>query len=132
MALKIRLLQHKRKNLNGKWYGRVVARNEVHTDELARRICFKTTLTEADVHAVIIALTAEMTEQLQDGNTVVLDGFGRFHLTVKSEMVDTPEQYNVNKHVKQVLCKFTPAGKRNQFTRQLERPFIKGVDLVRE
>ena len=38
MAIKIRLLQHKRKALKGKWYGRAVSNGEVHTKELARSI----------------------------------------------------------------------------------------------
>ena len=88
-------------------------------------------LTEADVHATIIALVKEMKDRLQDGNTVVLDGFGRFHLTIQSEMVDKPEDYNLKYHVRRILCKFTPAANRNQFDRHLERPLIDGADLSR-
>lgn len=131
MAIKIRLLQHKRKALKGKWYGRAVSNGEVHTKELARSISNDTTLTEADVHATIIALVKEMKDRLQDGNTVVLDGFGRFHLTIQSEMVDKPEDYNLKYHVRRILCKFTPAANRNQFDRHLERPLIDGADLSR-
>ena len=107
MGLSIRLFKHKKKELNGKWYGKATSTGEVHTEELARNICHDTTLTEADVHASIIALVEEMKRQLQDGRTVVLDGFGRFHLTIKSDMVEKPEDFNLSKHVKRILCKFT-------------------------
>jgi predicted histone-like DNA-binding protein len=131
MALRIRLVELKRKGLVNRWFGKVVSRGEVHTDDLARSICHATSLTESDVKHAVDALVAEMTRRLQDGSTVVLDGFGRFHLTIQSDMVEKPEDYNLKKHVKRILCKFTPAGKRNQFDRHLERPFIDGVDLVR-
>lgn len=129
MTLKIRLLQHKNKSFNGKWYGRATSTGEAHTEELARSISHDTTLTEADVHAAIIALVDEMKRRLQDGQTVVLDGFGRFHLTVNSDMVEKPEDFNLKRDIKRILCKFTPAGRRNQITRRLERPFTYGVDL---
>ena len=131
MALKIRLFQLKSKNLKGKWYGRAISNREVHTEEMAKNICYRTTLTEADVHAAVRALITEMTNQLQDGNTVVLDGFGRFHLTVQSDIVDNPKDYNLKYHIRRILCKFTPAGCRNPFDRHLERPFTDGVDLHR-
>lgn len=129
MGLKIKLLQLKSKGLKGKWYGKAASTGEVHTEELARSICHNTALTEADVHAAIIALVEEMRWRLQDGNTVVLDGFGRFHLTIQSDIVDKPEDYNLKYHVKRIFCKFTPAGRRNQFDRHLERPLTDGVGL---
>ena len=131
MALTIKLFQHKAKEFNGKWYGRVVKDGEVHTKDLARIICDNTTLTRADVEATIIALVEEMKAQMQSGNTVVLDGFGRFHLTVKSDMVDRPEDFNLKKHIRRILCKFTPAATRNQLDRHLERNFTEGVELQR-
>ena len=131
MALTIKLFQQNREDLKGKWYGRVVKDGEVHTKDLARIICDNTTLTRADVEATIIALVEEMKAQMQSGNTVVLDGFGRFHLTVKSDMVDRPEDFNLKKHIRRILCKFTPAATRNQLDRHLERNFTEGVELQR-
>lgn len=129
MTLTIKLLQHKKKDLNGKWYGRVVKTGEVHTKELAKSICDNTTLTRADVEATIIALVEEMKQRLQDGETVVLDGFGRFHLAIKSDMVEHPQDYNLKKHVRQIRCLFTPAGTRNQLDHHIERYFTEGVKL---
>ena len=131
MALTIRLLQHKAKDFNGKWYGRVVKTGEVHTKELAETISKNTTLTRADVEATVLALVEEMKYRLQSGDTVVLDGFGRFHLTVQSDMVEHPEDFNLKKHIRRILCKFTPAATRNQLDRHLERNFIEGVELQR-
>lgn len=129
MSLKIKVTKLKNQSVRNKYYGKVVARDEVHTKDIARRICADTTLTEADVYAAIQALVTEMKHQLQSGNTVVLDDFGRFHLTVQSDTVDNPNDYSPSKHIRRVLCKFTPAATRNQFTRRLERPFTDGVEF---
>lgn len=133
MAIRIKLFQKKdtNKNIDGKWYGRVVKRDEVHTKELARSISHNTTLTEADVQAAIIALVEEMKLRLQGGDTVVLDGFGRFRLSVHSEMVSNRDDYNLKKHVTRIFCKFVPAATRNPFDRHLERPFVDGTELQR-
>ena len=49
MSLRIKLFQSRNHKVNGRWYGRAVSTEEVHTRELARRICANTTLTEADL-----------------------------------------------------------------------------------
>ena len=131
MALTIKLLQHKASEFNGKWYGRVVKTGETHTKELAKAICDSTTLTRADVEASIIALVEEMKRCLQNGETVVLDGFGRFHLSIKSDMVEEAKDYNLKKHVRKIRCLFTPAGSRNQLDHHIERFFTDGVGLQR-
>ena len=131
MAIKIKLYQHQRKDLQGKWYGRTVKAGEVTTKDLARIISHNNSVTESDVHGVIIALVKEMKNYLREGHTVVLDDFGRFHLTVQSEMVEKKEDFDLRKHIRRVLCKFTPAGHRNPFNRKLERPFCDFVDIER-
>lgn len=131
MAIKIKLYQHKRKDLQGKWYGRAVKAGEVTTKDLARIISHNNSVTESDVHAVIIALVKEMKNHLREGQTVVLDDFGRFHLTVQSDMVEKKEDFDLRKHIRRVQCKFTPSGHRNPFNRKLERPFCDDVDIER-
>ena len=131
MALKIAVKQHKRKSLNGKWFGKAVSMGEVSTMELARKISHNNSVTEGDVVGVITALVAEMRNELQAGHTVVLDGIGRFHLTVKSDLVDHQEDYNVKRNVREVKVKFTPTAHRNPMTRQLEHPITAGVTLER-
>ena len=132
MTLTIKLLQHKKRDLNGKWYGKVVKTGEVHTKELAETISHNSTLTRADVEAAIIALVEEMKRRLQHGETVVLDGFGRFHLSIKGDMVENPKDYNLQKHVNQIRCLFTPAGTRDPFDRHIERYFTEGIELQKE
>ena len=132
MSLQVKLCQIDREGMRGKWFGRAVRLDEVHTEELARNIQRKCTLTTTDVIAVIDALVGEMKNELGDGRTVVLDGFGRFHLTVQSELVDNKEDFNVLRHIKRVLCKFTPDAHRKNLTdRKLVRTFCDGTAIKR-
>ena len=129
MSLRIKLFQSRNHKVNGRWYGRAVSTEEVHTRELARRICANTTLTEADMYAAIKALVEEMRLVLQSGNTVVLDEFGRFHLAISSEMVDNPADYDVRRHVRRLFCTFTPSATRSPIDRHLQRYLVDETEL---
>ena len=131
MAIHIKILELKRKGLTKRWYAKTVKTGEVTTKQLAKEISHGNSVTEADVYGVITALVARMSHHLRDGQTVVLDDFGRFHLTVQSDMVEQKKDFDIKKHIKRVLCKFTPAATRNQFDWKLERPFCEGVDIER-
>ena len=50
---------------------------------------------------------------MHDSHTVVIDGLGRFDLTVESEGVDNPQSFRIDRDIKKVKCRFLPAGKRN-------------------
>lgn len=114
MAIKVRLEKSKFKeeNRSGKWYARTVSMGDVTTNELAEKIQKGNTFTRADVQGLIVALVDEMREALQMGKTVVIDGVGRFHLTVESEAVSEKDDFNLGRNIKNVRCAFVPAGKR--------------------
>ena len=58
----------------------------------------------------------EISYRLREGETVALEGLGRFHLTVESEPVDNPEDFDIKTHVKNVKCRFVPTSTRNART----------------
>ncbi|MBQ8047155.1 MAG: HU family DNA-binding protein [Prevotella sp.] len=130
MAIKINVIQHGRKALNGKWFGKTVSMGEVGTHELAQLVSHSNSVTESDVYGVIKALEKEMERLLKQGKTVVLEDIGRFHLTIKSAMVDDPDEYNVREHVREVCVKFTPAAHRRR-DGTLERSFTAGTKVER-
>ena len=118
----------KKKGQPDKFYGKAVKRQDVTLETIAEMISQKNSVTESDVYAVLKALVHEMKFLLQLGHTVKLDGFGNFHLTIESEMVDKESDYQLDKHVKRVLCKFTPASHRTE-DRKLSCYFCEGVEL---
>ena len=97
MAIHIRLFKNNVKSGKsfGKWFGRTTSMQEIHTSQLAEIIERRCSFTRGDVEGIIIALIDVMREQLQTGNTVVLDKFGRFRLTVENEGVDHPKDFNL-------------------------------------
>lgn len=128
MALQVRVQKMKQKGKPAKWFGKTVKRQDVTLKDIAHAISQSNTVTESDVYAVLIALVHEMTFFLQMGHTVKLDGFGNFHLTIESEMVDEKSEYRLKEHVKRVKCKFTPASHRVT-GRKLSYYFCEGVKL---
>ena len=121
----------KKKGQPDKFYGKTVKRQDVTLETIAELISKKNSVTESDVYGVLKALVHEMKFLLQLGHTIKLDGFGNFHLTIESEMVDKESDYQLDKHVKRVLCKFTPASHRTE-DRKLSYYFCEGVKLERK
>ena len=132
MAISIRLPQSKFKEANrgGKWHARVVSNGETSTSDLAAAIQSNTSFTRGEVTGIIMALVDEISYNLSLGNTVVLDGLGRFHLTVESDPVENKEDFDIKKNVKGVKCKFLPASRRDPKTRKSTQDFASGVQVV--
>lgn len=128
MALQVKVQKLKKKGQPDKWYGKTVKRQDVTLENIAKMISQSNSVTESDVYGVLKALIHEMTFFLQMGHTIKLDGFGNFHLTIESETVDKKSEYRLNKHVKRVKCKFTPASHRIT-GRKLSYYFCEGVEL---
>ena len=132
MAISIRLQQSKFKeeNRGGKWHARVVSSGTTSTQDLAEAIQENTSFTRGEVTGIIMALVDEISYSLSQGNTVVLDGLGRFHLTVESDPVENREDFDIKKNIKGVKCKFPPASRRNPHTRKSTQDFATGVQVV--
>lgn len=131
MALQVKVQKMKKKGEPDKWYGKTVKCQDVTLEQIATMISMKNSVTESDVYGVLKALIHEMKFYLQLGHTVKLDGFGNFHLTIESEMVDHESDYRLDQHVKRVKCKFTPASHRVEGGR-LSYYFCEGVELERK
>ena len=112
----------------------VLASKLVTLAEIVVRKHFYASVSEKDdlvSIGVLKALIHEMKFFLQLGHTVKLDGFGNFHLTIESEMVDHKSDYRLDQHVKRVKCKFTPASHRVEGGK-LSYYFCEGVELERK
>ncbi len=96
-----------------KWFAKVVNIGEVHTKDLAKKIHRDSAFSEGAVVGVINDFIQQMKYALEDGQVVVIDGLGRFSITVESEGVEDPRQFRFNRHIKKLKTRFQPAGKRN-------------------
>lgn len=131
MALLIRLEQSKfNDERNGqRWHARAVSTGETTTDQLADAIQEATTFTKGEVVGLISELVMQMTAEMQQGKTVVLDGLGRFRLAVESESVEKAKDFSLKKHIKRIKCRFVPAGKLDPDARKKSDNFAVGIDL---
>lgn len=80
----------------GQWYGRAVSLGHVSMDQLAEEISHSTTVTKADIMAVLTELAHTMKSHLQDSKTVALDGIGSFSVSFKSTPAKTEDDFTAN------------------------------------
>ena len=83
--------------VNGKWYPKsVLVVSPATTEQIAKRIAAESTVSPADVQAVLIALGGVMGDFMAQGRSVKLDGIGSFYFTAVTTKngVDKPEDVN--------------------------------------
>ncbi len=79
---------------------------------------------------VLTALTQVMEQYLGEGQSLILDGLGRFRLSLESESVSNPDDFKVSEHVKAVHCNFIPEGKLPKLGSKQVKTFCSGVKVV--
>ena len=112
----------------GMYVARACHDEVIDTEQIAAKIQENCTLKVSDIYAVLTELVPTMKEELQAGKTVYLDGFGFFHLTVESDVVDRPQDFSIASNIRRVLCRFVPSGRRNQ-DHTITRDLCAGVRL---
>lgn len=97
---------------NLKNYGRykavAVHYQTVDTARLCREIQDNCSLKRSDVKAVLAELSELLVRHLQDGHRVRLDGVGLLKLEIESDKVDSPEEFNVKKNIRNYRIHLLP------------------------
>ena len=76
-----------------KWYGKFVGLGVVTTKMLAQEIAHSTTVTYADVIAVLAEMSECMKRHLQNSQRVDLDGIGQFKVGLRTRPADTAAEF---------------------------------------
>ena len=97
----------------GKWYGRATMTGEVKLNALSQRIQSNCTAKKSDVLAVLTELVEVMTDELQAGHRVVLDGFGSFKVGMRTTPADSAKDFTPSKNVKSLHVLFQPELKKS-------------------
>ena len=115
MAIRVRLYRNNiRSSSNyGKYFAKTISQGDISLRDLAEEASRNSSLKQSDVIAVITELEDMMRHRLADGHTIILDGIGRFRLSVESDDVDDPKDFRFKKHIRRILCRFLPASHRN-------------------
>ena len=77
-----------------RYYAQAIIGEKKSLNDLAARIAKSTLAGKTDVHAVLLALTDEITVYLQEGHAVDLGDLCTFYPSIKSESADTAETFN--------------------------------------
>ncbi len=93
-----------------KWYASVVTDGELTVDELSKQIEKFSSLSEADIRGVIIALENVIQENLINGKIIRMDKLGSFYPVISSNGAATKEEFN-SSLIKEVYVRYRP-GKR--------------------
>jgi predicted histone-like DNA-binding protein len=90
-----------------KWFGRIVHRGTIGTEELAEHVMEHGSVYTDDV---VLGVTRKLmhciAEQLTDGYKVKLDGIGTLYLACSSLGVDDVDDYSAAKHVTGLHVRF--------------------------
>ena len=106
----------KKMKINGRYYPvAVLTDRPMEIDEVAEQIAEASTVSKADVLAVLTSLPPVMARGMNAGRSVHLDGVGRFRYTIAAKKGGkaTPEEVTAN-DVERTRIHFTPEGTRVQ------------------
>ena len=95
MSMKYKLVQRKDFSKDASpdsklYYAQIVNNGTVDLKELCENIAEESALSSADVRGVFDRLTRQLRTHLQNGRTVVIDGFGSFRPTAKKILTQQP------------------------------------------
>ena len=116
MAVWLRKIQKKNPQdlTQSKWYLTQEKSGNVGIKDIAKEIEGRSALSLGDVQSVLSNLVEVLPIFLKLGQSVNLEGFGSFRISVSSEGTATPEELN-SRHIKGVKLLFLPSAdlKRN-------------------
>lgn len=113
------------------FYPRVVLTGNVNTKKIAEEIAELSSLSPGDSKNALDNLVTVMTRHLQASESVTLDGFGTFRLSMKSTGKGVETMDKVSATQANLLVRFLPAATRNLDKTVATRSLVTGVKCVR-
>ena len=114
MAIQIKAVERGQPGVAGggvkKYYASPVSGQEVSLESLTKAIERSSTVSGADIRAVLYAMVEEAVTGLEDGRIIRLGDLGSLRITLNSEGKDTPEEVTASS-VKKTSVIFTPGKK---------------------
>ena len=94
---------------NGVWYPQAVVMGKpIETKKIADRLAQISTVSRADVAAVLAELPGVLADYMAQGKSVRLEGLGTFRYVLDTDGVPTREEMDFQRQVKAVRVRFTP------------------------
>lgn len=86
----------------------VTVGNPVETKKIAERLAAISTVSKADVAAVLAELPGVLADYMSQGKSVRLDGLGTFRYTLSTKGVEQEADFDFQKQVQAVRVQFVP------------------------
>lgn len=114
------------KKINGLWYPQAVTVGKpATTKEVAVRIARESTVSPADVRAVIESLAGVMGDFMAEGRTVHLEGFGTFYYTCIAAGQGVATEAEVSaRQITGVRVRFIPEARKQSGNSQMTRSLV--------
>lgn len=96
--------------INGLWYPKsVLVGSPITTKQVAERLARESTVSLADVYAVLMALGGVLGDYMSQGRSVKLDGIGTFYFTATANKNGVAKEEDVSaKQINGVRVRFIP------------------------
>ena len=94
---------------NGVWYPQAVVMGKpIETKKIADRLAQISTVSRADVAAVLAELPGVLADYMAQGKSVRLEGLGTFRYVLDTDGVENREDMDFQRQVKAIRVRFTP------------------------
>ena len=92
----------------GKFYARAQVNEKTSLKKFSKMIAMQTTVTYADVTAVLVSAVENLILELQSGNQVEFGDLGKFRLQIISDGADSAAEFKSDIHIKGVNVQYAP------------------------
>lgn len=92
----------------GKFYARAQVNEKTSLKKFSKMIAMQTTVTYADVTAVLVSAVENLILELQRGNQVEFGDLGKFRLQIVSDGADSAAEFKSDTHIKGVNVQYAP------------------------
>ena len=91
-----------------KFYARAQVNEKTSLKKFSKMIAMQTTVTYADVTAVLVSAVENLILELQRGNQVEFGDLGKFRLQIVSDGADSAADFKSDTHIKGVNVQYAP------------------------
>ena len=132
MTVIFKLVQNKipGSKANGKWYARATAMGTKTIDDIADEMVTNSTVTRADVLAVLSACAEAVQRNIMNGYRVKIPRLGSFKVGVRSRGASSPDDFSPAKHLCKPVIHFKPDAVYQPELRQYSPRALQGIEYA--
>lgn len=103
-----------------KFYARAQVAGTTSLKQISNMVSSQTTVSRADVYAVLISTVTNLIEELKRGNQVELGELGKFRVQIKSEGAEKADNFSSSNNITGVNIQFVPGNELKNIYTDLE------------